>query len=69
MSLKNRISSLLISTLLIILTACSSVSSVDKFSDALINSTIGESKISYGVIAGMTLLSKIVIYKITILSI
>ena len=48
MSLKNRISSLLISTLLIILTACSSVSSVDKFSDALINSSIGESKISYG---------------------
>ena len=48
MSLKNRISSLMISTLLIILSACSSVSSVDKFSDALINSSIGESKISYG---------------------
>ena len=48
MSLKNRISSLLISTLLIILTACSSVSNVDKFSEALINSSIGESKISYG---------------------
>ncbi len=48
MSLKNRISSLLISTLLIILSACSRVSSVDKFSDALINSSIGESKISYG---------------------
>ena len=48
MSLKNRISSLLISTLLIIISACSSVSSVDKFSDALINSSIGESKISYG---------------------
>ena len=48
MSLKNRISSLIISTLLIILSACSSVSSVDKFSDALINSSIGESKISYG---------------------
>ena len=47
MSLKNRISSLLISTLLIILSACSRVSSVDKFSDALINSSIGESKISY----------------------
>ena len=48
MSLKNRISSLIISTLLIILSACSRVSSVDKFSDALINSSIGESKISYG---------------------
>ncbi len=48
MSLKNRINSLLISALIIILTACSSVSSVDKFSDALINSSIGESKISYG---------------------
>ena len=48
MPLKDRISSLLISTLIIILTACSSVSNVDKFSDALINSSIGESKISYG---------------------
>ena len=48
MSLKNRINSLLISTLIIILTACSSVSNVDKFSDALIYSSIGESKISYG---------------------
>ena len=48
MSLKNRINSLLISALIIILTACSSVSNVDKFSDALINSSIGESKISYG---------------------
>ena len=48
MILKNRISRLLISTSLIILTACSSVSNVNKFSDALINSSIGESKISYG---------------------
>ena len=48
MSLKNRINSLLISALIIILTACSSVSNVDKFSNALINSSIGESKISYG---------------------
>ena len=48
MSLKNRIRSLMISTLLIIISACSRVSSVDKFSDALINSSIGESKISYG---------------------
>jgi hypothetical protein len=48
MILKNRISRLLISTSLIILTACSNVSNVNKFSDALINSSIGESKISYG---------------------
>ena len=48
MILKNRISRLIISTLLIILSACSSVSNVNKFSDALINSSIGESKISYG---------------------
>ena len=30
------------------LSACSNVSNVNKFSDALINSSIGESKISYG---------------------
>ena len=45
---KNLKTILLVSFLLTILSACSINSNINKFSDALINSSIGESKISYG---------------------